>query len=146
MTREISTDIEISAPADAVWRELINFAAYPAWNPFIQSITGDLTQGGSLSVLVCPPNNKSMRFTPVIRELEETKKLVWLGRFLFPGVFDGEHSFELTPLSEHKTRFVHKEKFSGALVPIFWPKKLNKDTRQGFVDMNKALKTRCEAV
>lgn len=143
MAREISTNIEINASADAVWRKLINFAAYPDWNPFIQSIEGDLAVDGRLSVLVCPPNNKSMRFKPVVRELEENKKFVWLGHFMFPGVFDGEHSFELIPLSEDKTRFVHKEKFSGFLVPMFWAQ-LDKDTRQGFVDMNNALKTRCE--
>ena len=143
MSKEISTEIEINASADAVWRELVNFVAYPAWNPFIQFIDGNLSQGGRLSILICPPNNKGMRFNPAIRELEENKKIVWLGRVLFPGLFDGEHSFELMPLNENKTRFVHKEKFSGILVPLFWAK-LDKDTRQGFVNMNKALKARCE--
>lgn len=143
MAREVSTDIEINAPAATVWRELVNFAAYPAWNPFIQSIEGNLAQGGRLSLLVCPPNNKGMRFKPTVRTLEENKKIVWLGHFLFPGVFDGEHSFELMPLSENKTRFVHTEKFSGALMPIFWSM-LDMDTRQGFVNMNNALKARCE--
>lgn len=143
MSREVSTEIEINAPADAVWRELINFAAYPAWNPFIQFIDGDLSKGGRLSILVCPPNSKGMRFKPVVRELEENKKIVWLGSFLFPGVFDGEHSFELMPINENKTRFIHNEKFSGLLTPLFWSK-LDKDTRQGFVNMNQALKARCE--
>ncbi|MGR9052988.1 MAG: SRPBCC family protein [Gammaproteobacteria bacterium] len=144
MSKEIKTEIEISAPADTIWRELINFDAYPTWNPFIQYITGNLSQGGHLSVLVCPPNNKDMRFNPVVRELVENKKLVWLGRLLFPGVFDGEHCFELTPLSKNTTRFVHKEKFSGALVPLFWSS-MEQDTRQGFISMNQALKARCEA-
>jgi hypothetical protein len=143
MAREVSTNIEINASVSAVWGQLVNFAAYSDWNPFIQLVNGDLAQGGRLSVLVCPPNSRGMRFNPVVRELEEYKKIVWLGRLLFPGVFDGEHSFELIPLSENKTRFVHKEKFSGVLVPMFWSS-LDRDTRQGFVNMNKALKARCE--
>lgn len=143
MAREVSTDIEINAPAAKVWRELVNFAAYPDWNPFIPSIDGDLAQGNRLSVLVRPPNNNAMRFKPKVRVLQENRKIVWIGHFLFPGMFDGEHSFELTALSENKTRFVHKEKFSGALVPMFWSM-LDKDTRQGFVNMNRALKARCE--
>jgi len=143
MAREVSTDIEINASAYKVWGELINFAAYADWNPFIQTIDGNLAHGGRLSVFVCPPNTKGMRFKPVVRELEENRKLVWLGHFMFPGVFDGEHSFELIPISENKTRFVHKEKFSGFLVPIFWSN-LGNDTHQGFVNMNRALKDRCE--
>ena len=143
MPKDISTAIEINAPADKVWRELINFAAYPDWNPFIQAIDGQLALGSRLSVLICPPNNKNMRFRPVIRELEEHKKLVWLGSVLFPGVFDGEHHFELTALNENKTHFVQKEKLSGVLLPLFWSK-LDKDTRQGFINMNQALKALCE--
>lgn len=143
MTREIVTDIEINVPVEVVWKELIDFSSYPSWNPFIQFIKGELAHDARLSVLVCPPNNKSIRFSPVVHVLEENKKIVWLGRLLLPGIFDGEHSFELIPLSENKTRFVHKEKFSGVLIPMLWPK-LGKNTRQGFVNMNKALKSRCE--
>ena len=29
--RELSTDIEIAAPAARVWRHLTDFAAYPEW-------------------------------------------------------------------------------------------------------------------
>jgi hypothetical protein len=143
MSKEVMTDIEIDVPAHTIWRELTNFTAYPSWNPFIQFIDGNLTQGGRRSVLVCPPNNKGMRFKPVVRELKENKKIVWLGRLMFPGVFDGEHSFELISLAKNKTRFIQKEKFSGALVPMFWAK-LENDIRQGFINMNKALKARCE--
>ncbi|NMM26997.1 MAG: SRPBCC domain-containing protein [Glaciimonas sp.] len=143
MAREISTEIEINASPAAVWRELTNFSAYPSWNPFIQSIDGPLHEGSRLTVLICPPNNKEMRFKPVIRTVEEAKEIVWKGKFLIPGLFDGEHGFELIPLSTDRTRFVQKEKFSGVLVPLFWSM-LDRDTRQGFIDMNKALKARCE--
>lgn len=143
MAREVSTEIDINAPAQAIWRELMNFAAYPTWNPFIQSIGGEAQCGSRLSVTVCPPNNKAMSFKPVVREFKENRKFAWLGRLMFPGVFDGEHSFELIPLDENRTRFIHKETFSGALVPLFWSK-LDTDTRQGFDNMNQALKARCE--
>lgn len=143
MAREVLTEIEIGASVETVWKELTDFSAYPAWNPFVKSIEGEAVQGARLSVLVSPPNNKDMRFNPVVREVVENKKFVWQGRVMFPGVFDGEHVFELEPLSATKIRFIHKETFSGVLVPMLWSK-LDKDTRQGFINMNNALKARCE--
>jgi hypothetical protein len=60
-----------------------------------------------------------------------------------PGIFDGEHSFELLAQGQGQTRFIHKEIFSGILVPMFWST-LDRDTRAGFNNMNQALKARCE--
>jgi hypothetical protein len=44
---------------------------------------------------------------------------------------------------ENRTRFVHREVFSGLLVPFLW-NSLNKQTRQGFEEMNRALKMQVE--
>jgi hypothetical protein len=46
--------------------------------------------------------------------------------------------------SEGSVRFVQREEFSGLLVPLLWPL-LEKNTRLGFEDMNKGLKTRAES-
>lgn len=144
MAKEVATHIEINASVGAVWNELINFNAYPSWNPFIQYINGNLTPGSRLSVSIHPPNKKAMRFNPIVQVLEEKKKFVWLGHLIITGIFDGEHSFELIPISENQTHFIHKEKFSGLLVPLV-TSMLDKETRQGFINMNTALKARCEA-
>lgn len=143
MAREISTDIQIQAPAACVWHELVDFTAYPRWNPFIPSIAGARMPGGKLSVLLQLPNGKRMRFRPVIHRLKEHQCLVWRGHWLIPGLFDGEHSFELTAQGETLTRLVHKECFSGILVPMLW-NSLEREVRQGFMHMNEALKKRCE--
>ena len=45
MTRRIATAIDIDAPADAIWRVLVDFPAYPEWNPFIRRITGEAKVG-----------------------------------------------------------------------------------------------------
>jgi uncharacterized protein YndB with AHSA1/START domain len=53
--RRIETGIEIDAPPSRVWKLLTDFARMPAWNPFIKSISGNLTQGARLSVYIAPP-------------------------------------------------------------------------------------------
>lgn len=69
------------------------------------------------------------------------KELRWLGRLWLPGIFDGEHIFEIEPVDADRVRFVQCEQFNGILVPFF-----NLDgTRRGFEAMNRALKERAEA-
>jgi hypothetical protein len=62
---------------------------------------------------------------------------------LIPGVFDGEHSFHVEPLADSRSRFTQSERFSGALVPFFAG--TLRRTKEGFMQMNEALKRRVEA-
>ena len=59
-----------------------------------------------------------------------------------PGLFDGRHSFTLTPLDEGHTRLTQAEDFSGALIPFTG--KLLSRTRAGFEAMNAALLDRLD--
>ena len=86
-----------------------------------------------------------MTFKPVVTRVSENREFRWQGRLLFPGIFDGEHIFELEEAGDRKTNFVHRENFGGLLVPLL-RKSLETATKQGFVDFNEALKTRCESV
>ena len=75
---------------------------------------------------------------------EPDRELRWLGRLFVPGIFDGEHFFELAPLEEGRsTRFTQGERFKGILVP-FLRRSLDNGTRKGFEAMNQALKDRVE--
>ncbi len=140
---ELHTEIEINAGAEKVWRVLADFAAYPQWNPFIKSISGELAVGARLSVTLQPPGGRAMTLSPRVRCADVGRELRWLGRVLLPLVFDGEHRFVLEPVNG-KTRFVHSERFRGMLVPFF-RRMLTVDTRAGFVAMNEALKARVES-
>ena len=71
------------------------------------------------------------------------EELRWRGRFLLPGIFDGEHYFRLEAAAPGVARLVHGERFSGLLVPLF-KSSLDRETRAGFEAMNAALKTRVE--
>ena len=140
--RRIDTTIDIAASPAAVWSVLVDFAAYPDWNPFIRRLQGEARVGARLEVTVQPPGGSAMTFKPTVRAAEPNRELRWLGRVLVPGLFDGEHGFRLEAIPSG-CRFHHGENFGGLLVPMF--SGMLTRTEQGFVAMNEALKRRVES-
>jgi hypothetical protein len=140
--RRIATAVDIDAPPAAVWQVLVDFAAYPDWNPFIRRIAGEPRVGARLEVTVQPANRKPMTFRPTVRAVEPSRELRWLGRVLVPGIFDGEHAFVIEQRSGG-CHFRHEETFRGLLVAAFGA--MLSDTEQSFVAMNAALKRRVES-
>lgn len=143
--REIRTSITINATPKMVWAVLTNFAAYPEWNPFITQLTGTPAIGNTIEAHIQPPGASAMKFTPTVLGFEPEKEFRWLGKLLVRGLMDGEHRFFLIENTDGTTTFEHGERFSGLLVP-FLRKMLAGPTVQGFVAMNNALATRCEAL
>jgi hypothetical protein len=134
--RRIATAIDIAAAPAAVWAVLMDFAAYPDWNPFIRRLQGAARVGARLEVTVQPPGSREMTFKPTVLAVEPGRDLRWRGRVLMPGLFDGEHSFRLEPTASG-CRFHHGETFSGLLVPLFGG--MLAKTERGFEAMNAAL-------
>jgi len=104
----------------------------PKLNPFIRSITGSAQTGGKLTVAIQPSGGKAMTFRPTVLVSKAHSEFRWLGHFLFRGVFDGEHYFEITPIAAGAVRFVQGEKFSGALVGLA-KSSLDRGTKAGFI-------------
>ena len=145
MAKEITTSIDIAAPASAVWAILTDFHSYSEWNPFVRLIQGDLQEGAKLEVLLDTPNSNPMSFQPTLIKVAPERELRWLGRMWgIPGIFTGEHRFQIEPAGENAVRFVQAERFTGVSVPFVWSR-LEDDTRAGFVTMNEALKRLAEA-
>lgn len=140
---ELNTRITIEADAARVWSILTDFAAYPAWNPFITRISGSASVGSRLEVLIQPAGGKAMTFRPTVLVADENCELRWLGRLLVPGLFDGEHRFRIEAQGAGRVLFHQDETFRGLLVPLF-RNSLDTGTRQGFESMNAALKARAE--
>jgi len=141
--RELFTVVDISAPPAKVWNNFAAFQTYPQWNPFITSLSGDPRPGATLKVHIAPPGAMSWTFHPTVLTYEPNHELTWLGRFLIPGLFDGQHTFTVEPDGTGGARFIQRERFTGVLVPFMWDS-LKIHTAQGFKDMNQALKKRCE--
>ena len=140
MALNIKTEIRINASAQTVWEFLTDFDEYPNWNPFIKSIEGQMDVGNKIIVQIEPPDSKGMTFKPKVLTFIKNKEFSWIGHLLFPGIFDGKHRFELVDHGDNTTTFKQSETFKGILVPFF-KSQLNVNTKNGFMKMNKKLKS-----
>jgi hypothetical protein len=143
MAKEIKSQIIINASPEKVWAVLVDFKNYPNWNTFIKSISGEVKEGSKIKVYIEPPEGKGMTFKPKVLVFNANKEWRWIGHLLFPGLFDGEHIFELMDNGDGTTTFIQRENFRGVLVPFF-KKMLEVNTKNGFELMNKELKKRVE--
>lgn len=140
----LTTSIAIDVAPSVVWQILMDFPAYPDWNPFIRSIQGQALQGAQLVARLQPPGGQAMTFKPTVLVAEPEREFRWRGQLILPGLFNGEHRFQIQPLSKNQVEFIHSEQFSGLLVPLL-AKSLDTNVRKGFEAMNQALKARAEA-
>jgi hypothetical protein len=141
--KQVRTEIVINATPEKIWSILTNFSAYAQWNPFIKSIKGEPVQGKKITAWIEPPGASGMTFTPKLLVVKPKEELRWLGHLFFPGLFDGEHVFELYENTDGTTTFVQREIFTGIFVSLF-AKMLDTNTVQGFEMMNKKLKALSE--
>lgn len=141
---QIQTGIEIKARPEQVWTVLTDFALYQNWNPFICSISGIPKKGNSLRIRA-RSGLKRMSFNATVILAEPPLELTWSGHLFIPGLFQGEHSCLIELLSDKRVYFRQNESFSGVISPfIRWG--LERFTKKGFIEMNRALKKRVEAL
>ncbi|WP_410790185.1 SRPBCC family protein [Kribbella sp. C-35] len=137
----LHTELDIDASPEQVWKVLTDRQAYPDWNPFIISSTGELKVGDTITNVLRDTKGSETKFTPKLLAVTPNQELRWIGKVPPGALFDGEHSFRLTALPDGRTRLVQEEKFSGAAVP-FTRSMLNKTIKPQFEAMNQALATR----
>jgi len=136
----INTRVEINAPADKVRAIVVDYAAYPTWNPFVRKIEGDMTEGKDVQVTVQPVGQATITGTGHV-EVSEPNRIAWSGQLGFPGVFSGVHTFLIEADGANRTVFSNNEKMRGLAI-LFYD---FKPTEAAFVAMNQALKQRAEA-
>lgn len=133
----IKTQIILNDSAANVWKKLIDFSKYPAWNQLITRIEGKLKVGDSLVITLQLPNKKPHTFKPIVKKVIPEAEFCWVGKILFNWIFTGEHYLRLSSSSQ-RTVVSHGEKFSGLLAPIimYFMRNVIED---GFNLMNKNL-------
>jgi hypothetical protein len=141
--KEVRSEIEINSYAESVWRILTDFASYNQWNPFINKIIGIPTEGNKIDIYIESPSGKNRKYSPRITKIEEGHELRWVGKSSLPGFLKAEHIFTIEELQPERVSFIQREIFDGLLTRLFG-KSVDTDIRQGFQDMNDALKKRAE--
>ncbi len=142
-SKTLDTGTVIDASAERVWQVLVDFQAYPEWNPFVRRLAGEVRQGARLEVTVQPAGRSEFSFRPTLVAVEARRELRWLGHVVVPGLFDGEHGFTIESLAPDRVRLRHREVMRGLLVPFLGG--MLRDTERGFHAMNRALKARAES-
>lgn len=140
----IVTEIIINAPAKKVWDILTNLSKYDEWNPFIVKSQGDIKPGERL-VNVLQNGDSTITFKPIVHRVEAPYYFEWVGNLYVPGIFDGCHSFRIVPISDHQSKLIHQEVFTGILASFIF-RKIGNDTRESFIKMNQALKKETEKI
>ena len=141
--KELRTEITINGSAARVWDVLTDLDSFHEWNPFLRRASGVVRVGEKLNVYMKPPGGMGMSFKPNVVKAEPNREFRWVGHLGIPGIFDGEHIFEIEPDGDASCSLVQREQFRGILVPMMLAM-VSKSTLRGFNEMNQALKSRVE--
>lgn len=143
----ISARTLIEAPVSVVWTVLTDFAAYKQWSTMLLPKQPSSPQEGEkITLSLSLPGGPAYTFEPKVITLEENRHFAWRQKTGFPGVFDGEHHFELAVIGNHQTELHNYEHYSGILSPIFKRLPMMQDAPAGFEAMNNEIKARAEAI
>lgn len=145
LTREVRTEIEITAPPQVVWGVLSKLEAWSEWNPLIMGVRlrGPLRRGtrGRLTIdLGSPVGRQSL--TVRLVTVRPPYELAWAGGVR--GLLRGCHRFRLEP-APTGTRLVHTEAFSGVLAPAL-VRALRGWLGKGYRQLDEGLRQRCESL
>lgn len=124
------TEIDIEAPRTSVWDALIHKEEWRRWNTFLFDCDPRLpfAQGRDVFLALCRLEGEDeTEFQPKVLLLHPEVCLQWKTKV--PGLVS-EHIFELEDIGPNRTRYIHRERFSGPLSALFLPF-IRRDEKQG---------------
>ncbi|MBL8721285.1 MAG: SRPBCC domain-containing protein [Myxococcales bacterium] len=138
--------VDVSAPPAVVFEVLTDRDRWAEWSTMLVSLaTGPIVEGGSLALGLRTPQ-ANYDFTARVTRLAPNEVFEWLAKTGVRGVMDGRHRFELSPLTEGRTRLRNVETYSGLLVPLVRRTASMRAAPEGFRAMNAEIAARAEAL
>ncbi|MEO0868025.1 MAG: SRPBCC domain-containing protein [Cyanobacteria bacterium J06642_11] len=137
--RSFETTITIARPADAIWSVLTDATTYPEWATGTHRLEGKIAEGSALKLFTVskPQQPMTLKVTKLVAPQTFT-----LSGGLPLGLFRGDRTFTLRPVSEDTTEFHMREIFTGPLEPILG--RMIPDLTPSFEAYAAGLKQKCE--
>lgn len=142
--RFIETDIEIDAPASAVWEVVSDLERWPEWHPFVSRVKGTLRVGETVLLQKGADAVRSITVKQSVASVEQETEFRLVGRLGLRGLLDNEHRFRVEEIDAATSRFLHGQAFRGFLVRMLIRKR-GQSSYEVFDEINEALKRRVEA-
>ena len=133
------TEIDITAPKQQVWQVLFQKDQWKYWNTFLFDRDSEVTFMQGYEVFLSLrrlPHEEETEFEPLITRVQPTVCLSWVSSI--PG-FRNEYVFELQEIGVGRTKYIHKNNYSGILTRVFLPF-IREDERRGIQRMARELK------
>ena len=136
-------EIDINAPQSVVWDALIRKDQWRYWNTFLYDCDPGMPIARGNEIYLSMQRlegDEETEFQPLITMLRPPMMMRWISTI--PGL-RSEHIFELRETVPGRTRYLHRESFSGVLSKVFLPF-IRQDERQGLRRMAQQLKMHVE--
>jgi hypothetical protein len=117
-SRTATAETIIDAPRELVWDVLMDFDAYPDWNPLMTSVQGTAAVGQTLDIHLTPPGGPERDLHAKVFVFKPPRKLRWQSRMLVPGLRDLEYEVIVAPLGPSRAQVVQRARYEGLLVPV----------------------------
>jgi len=141
----IEQQVEVAAPAAAVWQVATDFSAYSEWNPFVVGCECELSVGGEIVMQVVLAEGKPpRRQVEYIRELEEGSKFAYVSPRQPRAMLHSYRSHTVTALGDGRCHYHSRFELHGWLSPVV-RLLLGSGLQRGFAAMSQALVARAEA-
>lgn len=133
------TEIEINSAKPLVWQALVDKQDWLKWNSFLfdRDPSQPFKQGQTVSLALRRTiNEPDTEFQPIVTLVQPNICLQWITTA--PG-FKNEHTFELQEVGWQRTKYTHRQKFSGWLTAMLFSF-MRQDEQQGLRRMARELK------
>jgi hypothetical protein len=140
---DYSASADIDAPASAAWTVLTCFADYGAWSPMTPGVTGELSVGSVVRLMV-RLHGLTMRQRLTITAIESPRRLVWVLNIGLPWLIRAERTQTITPIGADRCRYETTDRIRGLLAPVV-ELMMGRALRSGFTLHSDALSRRVEA-
>lgn len=136
-------EIDINAPQSVVWEALVRKDQWRFWNTFLYDCDPGMRLARGNEIFLAMQRlegDEETEFQPLITMVRPPSMMRWVSTI--PGLRT-EHVFELRENVPGRTRYIHREVFSGILSKVFLPF-IRQDERQGLRRMSQQLKMHVE--